>query len=498
MLLPDSRVTPAAARLSGLGLLVAISFAVPAAAQTPANEVTPFVAVRDSAFALRHVRLIDGTGAAPADDQTVVVAGGRITRVGPAASTPIPAGTRTLDYAGYTVLPGLVGMHEHLYYTATISDQVGPGGKLDEPGYLVTEIPTTAPRLYLAAGVTTARTTGSVEPYTDLEVKHRIEEGRMPGPRLDLTSPYLEGPGSFAGQMHQLTGPQDAGRLVDYWAAEGITSFKAYMNLTRAELRTALEHAHKHGLKLTGHLCSVTWPEAIDAGIDGFEHGPVDTDTEFMPDKKPDLCPASSVSGSWAKHAIGGPEVTALIRRLVERRISVTSTLAIFESFMVGRPPLQRRVLEAMAPQARESYLISRAQLTPKSSLPEAAFRQEMAFEQALFRAGGLLVAGADPTGAGGVLPGFGDQRQIELLVEAGLSPVEAIQVATLDGARALGRETEIGTVATGKRADLVLVKGDPARKIDDIEQVELVFKDGVGYDSRKLIESVGGQVGIR
>jgi imidazolonepropionase-like amidohydrolase len=121
-----------------------------------------------------------------------------------------------------------------------------------------------------------------------------------------------------------------------------------------------------------------------------------------------------------------------------------------------------------------------------------------MAFEQAFFRAGGLLVAGADPTGSGGVLPGFGDQREIELLVEAGLSPVEAVKVATLDGARVLGRENELGTVAAGKRADLVLVKGDPGRSIDDVEQVELVFKDGVGYDSRKLIESVRGQVGIR
>jgi len=486
------------AQATVLGLVLAVSAAPQAAAQNPVHEVAPFVAVHDPSFALRHVRLIDGTGAAPRDGQTVVVANGKITAVGSVASTPVPAGAKALDYAGYTVLPGLVGMHEHLYYTATISDQAGTDGKLDEPGYLVTEIPTTAPRLYLAAGVTTARTTGSVEPYTDLEVKHRIEEGRMPGPRLDLTSPYLEGPGAFAGQMHQLTGPEDAARLVDYWAEEGITSFKAYMNLTRAELRTAIEHAHRRGLKVTGHLCSVTWPEAIDAGIDGFEHGPVDTDTEFMSDKKPDLCPASSVSASWAKHDIGRPEVTALIRRLVERRISVTSTLAIFESFMVGRPPMQQRVLEAMAPVARESYLVARAQLTARNSLPEPAFRQEMAFEQAFFRAGGLLVAGADPTGGGGVLPGFGDQRQIELLVEAGLTPVEAIEVATLNGARTLGREKEIGTVSVGKRADLVLVKGDPARSIDDIEHVELVFKDGVGYDSRKLIESVRGQVGIR
>jgi imidazolonepropionase-like amidohydrolase len=488
----------ATARPGGLGFILTIALVARAVAQAQGPEVVPFLVVRDPTFVLRHVRVVDGTGAAPLDDQSLIVAGGRITGVGPTASTPIPAGARTLDYAGYTVLPGFVGMHEHLYYTASFSDQVGADGKLDEPGYLVTRSPTTAPRLYLAAGVTTARTTGSVEPYTDLEVKHRIEDGRMPGPHLDLTAPYIEGPDSVFGQMHQLTGPEDARRLVDYWAEEGMTSFKAYMNLTRAELRMAIDRAHKRGLKLTGHLCSVTWPEAIDAGIDGFEHGPVFTDTEFLPDKQADLCPPSSMSKYWAKVEVAGPEATALIRRLVERHVAVTSTLAIFEPLLFGRPPLQPRVLEAMAPAARESYLVARAQLTAENSLAEEVFRKEMAFEVAFARAGGLLLAGADPTGMGGVLPGFGDHREIELLVEAGLEPVEAVKVATLNGARALGREREIGTVAPGKHADLVLVKGDPARNIADIEQVELVFKDGVGYDSRKLIESVRGQVGIR
>jgi Amidohydrolase family len=222
------------------------------------------------------------------------------------------------------------------------------------------------------------------------------------------------------------------------------------------------------------------------------------TDTELVPDKQADVCPPSGINASWAKLDPAGPEVTALIRRLVERHVAVTSTLAVFEAYVLGRPPLQPRVLEAMAPAARESYLLARARLTAAASLPEEVFRKEMAFELTFVRAGGLLVAGADPTGFGSTLPGFGDQRELELLVEAGLEPVEAIKVATLNGARALGREREIGTVAPGKHADLVLVKGDPARNIADIEQVELVFKDGVGYDSRKLIESVRGQVGIR
>jgi imidazolonepropionase-like amidohydrolase len=121
-----------------------------------------------------------------------------------------------------------------------------------------------------------------------------------------------------------------------------------------------------------------------------------------------------------------------------------------------------------------------------------------MQFEYAFAKVGGLLLAGSDPTGNGGVLPGFGNQREIELLVEAGFTAVEAIQVATQNGARFLGREDQIGTVAPGKHADIVVIKGDPVKNIAEIENVELVFKDGVGYDSRKLIESVRGQVGIR
>jgi hypothetical protein len=127
-----------------------------------------------------------------------------------------------------------------------------------------------------------------------------------------------------------------------------------------------------------------------------------------------------------------------------------------------------------------------------------ALIRKEMDFEVAFVRAGGLLLAGPDPTGNGGVLPGFGDQREIELLVEAGFTPVEAIQIATANGAAYLGQQDRIGSIAPGKQADLVLIKGDPSKNIGEIENVETVFKAGIGYDSARLIESVRGQVGIR
>jgi hypothetical protein len=296
--------------------------------------------------------------------------------------------------------------------------------------------------------------------------------------------------------MHELTGPDDAKRLVDYWANEGMTSYKAYMNITRDELSAAIQQAHARHFKLSAHLCSVTWHEAIALGIDDFEHGPIFTDTEFVADKKPDLCPDGGPT-SWLKLDINSPQVQGLIRELISHHIAVTSTLPVFECSLPGRPKMQQRVLDAMSPESAQSYLMARARIAMDS--PRAPlFKKELEFELAFAKAGGLLLAGPDPTGNGCVLPGFGDQRELELLVEAGFTPVEAIQIATMNGATYLGQQDHIGSIAAGKQADLVLVKGDPSKKLEDIENVETVFKDGVGYDSQKLIDSVRGQVGIR
>jgi hypothetical protein len=470
-------------------LLFCVFFSVAAMAQ---NQ---YVSVSAPVFVLDHVRVIDGTGGPVREDQAVIVAQGKIQSIGPAAGTVIPQNAQRMELPGYTVIPGLVGMHDHLYYTDSAAVQAA-GGSVPEPGIFVAEIPYTAPRLYLAAGVTTMRTTGSVEPYTDLKVKSRIDSGSMPGPNIDSTAPYLEGGPTIFAQMHELTGPDDAKRMVDYWAATGSTSFKAYMNITRDELGAAIREAHAKKMKLTGHLCSVTWPEAIELGIDDLEHGPVFADTEFVENKKPDVCP-SKADESWLQQDVHGLRVQQLIQSLVSHHVAVTSTLPVFDAMMPGRPKLQQRVLDAMTAESAQSYLALRARI-PLDSPMTTLVRKEMDFEVAFVKAGGLLLAGPDPTGNGGALPGFGDQRGIELLVEAGFTPEQAIQIATQNGAIYLGWQERIGALAAGMQADIVLIKGDPSKHIDDIENVETVFKQGIGYDSKKLIESVHGQVGIR
>jgi imidazolonepropionase-like amidohydrolase len=477
-------------------LLCAIFVSAQATPQL-APEVRKYISIDAPTFALTHVRVIDGTGAAAREDQTILVSEGKIQRIGDASTVQPSQGTKVIEKRGYTVIPGLVGMHNHMFYTASLNRD-DKGGQ-PEPGFFINEIPFTAPHLYLGCGVTSMRTTGSLEPYTDANVKKDIDTGRMPGPKMYITAPYFEGIGGgmIFPQMHELTDPADARRMVDFWTGQGFTSIKIYMHITHDELAATVDEAHKKNIKVTGHLCSVGFREAAELGIDDLEHGLL-VDTEFTPNKQRDTCPPVRDSyAALAKLDVQGPEIQQTIRTLIDRKVAVTSTLPVFEAGVPMRPPLQQRVLDAMSPESRISYLTARGRIAADSPFT-ALFKKEMQFELAFSKAGGLLLAGPDPTGNGGTLPGFGDQREVELLVEAGFTPLEAIKIATLNGAQFMGQQDHIGSIAEGKQADLVLINGNPAANIADMEKVETVFKDGIGYDSSKLIDSVRGQVGIR
>jgi imidazolonepropionase-like amidohydrolase len=474
-------------------LLPALFVAGVSLAQAP-GALKPYVSEDSPALVLMHVRVIDGTGAAPVEDQRIDIEGGKISRVQSAKlKNAFPPNAKVLDLSGKTVIPGLVGMHEHLFYT-------GPErGKDGLPFWI--EMIDSGPRLYLASGITTARTAGSMEPYTDLSLKKLIDSGEKPGPKLRITGPYIGDLLGIAPQLHTLADTEDAGRTVDYWAAEGVTSFKAYMGIKPEELKVAIEHAHAKGLKVTGHLCAVGFREAAALGIDNLEHGIV-VDTEFLPTKKTGICPAKEAAEDFAKNVdIEGAPVQAMIRDLVSHHVAVTSTLAVFEISVPNRPALRKmmRAKDALSPQGWATYLRVRSGIAEENNpMSAVSLKKEMQFERDFVKAGGLLLAGCDPTSFGGVLPGFGDQRGIELLVEAGFTPVEAIHIATQNGATFLGESESIGSIAAGKAADLVVLAGNPVQNIEEIENVQLVFKDGIGFDPAKLIQSVQGLVGQR
>jgi imidazolonepropionase-like amidohydrolase len=462
-------------------LAAVISTAVLAQAPRFSNQVRAFIKVDAPVVALTSVRVIDGTGAPAKDNQTLILRGGAIADVGDAARVKVPADATVIDLAGKSVIPGLVMVHEHLYYPT------GPG--------VYGQLGASFVRLYLAGGVTTMRTGGNTNGVMDLNLKKQIDLGQAAGPAIDATAPYINGPSGTL-QMHSLEDADDARRQVAYWAAMGATSFKTYMQITRAELGATIEEAHRRGLKVTGHLCSVTYSEAADLGIDNLEHGFL-ASTDFVKDKQPDACPGQA-TGQRTIAALdeNGPEFKALVRKLVEKHVALTSTLTVFETFTPGRP--MPPGLEVLVPQLKEQFEQNYARTQRnEQSVYASLFPKGMALEHAFAKAGGLLIAGTDPTGGGGVIPGYSNQRQLELLVEAGFTPLEAISIGTRNGATYLGRDGRIGTIAAGKQADLVVIDGDPSRNIADVRRVETVFKQGVGFDPAKLIASVSGRVGL-
>jgi len=454
----------------------------PAASQPPQGDpLRQYIKVDAPVVALTHVRVIDGTGAAAKEDQTLVLRDGNIAAIGDAAKVKAPDGATVIDLTGKSVIPGLVMVHEHLYYPT------GPNvyGQLGESFI----------RLYLAGGVTTMRTGGNTNGFMDFKLKELIDRGRKAGPAIDATAPYLNGSNTFQ-QMHDLKDADDARRQVNYWADMGATSFKAYMQITRDELRASVEEAHKRGLKITGHLCSVTYAEAADLGIDNLEHGFL-ASTDFVPDKQPDVCPGQQ-GGQRTIAALdeNGAPFKALVKKLVDKKVALTSTLTVFETFTPGRP--MPPGLDVLLPQLKEQFEQNYKRTAQSTqSIYTTLLPKAFALERAFAKAGGVLIAGTDPTGGGGVIPGYSNQRQIELLVEAGFPPLEAIRIATLNGATYLGREARVGSIAAGKQADLVVIDGDPSKTIADVRKVETVFKRGVGFDPAKLIASVSGKVGL-
>ncbi len=397
-----------------------------ASAQRP-SQYDQFIAVEAPVIALTNVKVIDGTGAPAMQNQTVVLRGDRIVAVGPASQVNVPSGAEVLDLSGHTVIPGLVGLHDHSYYTGGF----GRAAQLSFSGS----------RLYLASGVTTIRTTGARAPYEELNLKRAIDAGDAIGPTMFTTGPYITGE-QGSPSMKLLEGPEQARRVVRYWAEEGVSWFKAYTWISRAELEAAIDEAHKHGVKVTAHLCSVGYREAVAMGIDNLEHG-LFANSEYTPGKTPDECP-SGFRDHMRNLDISSDEVQATFRYMIENDVAMTSTLVVYEISVPGRPPIDERVFDILAPEIAaevRQLAIQRRDANPESGVgihPEV-YQKALEYEYAFVKAGGLLAAGVDPTGYGAAPPGFGDQKNYELLLEAGFTPPEVIQIMSANGAKVLG-----------------------------------------------------------
>ena len=461
-------------------------FLLMVAVKTPAQKFSPaveqFIMTSQDTIVITHVNIIDGNGTQGRPNQTVLIIGGKFISIVNNGKAPFPASIKPIDGTGKTIIPGMVMMHEHMFY-----------GESMPPIYIGQAMPVTFPKLYLAGGVTTLRTTGTTEPQTDLNVKKWIAEGKMTGPDMDVTTPYIERESLPIPELLFIKNEQEAEKETGYWISMGCTSVKAYMNITKADLDAVIAIAHKNKIKVTGHLCSITYREAASAGIDNLEHGFM-ASTDFVVNKKENIC-ASGIP-SLLKLDVNSPEMKELMTYLVQKKVALTSTLPVFEP-STGREIFPGGGDSALLPQIRVKLEKQYHAMEGKDPSSVSMFKKEMAWEKMFVDMGGILMAGIDPTGGGRVIPGYADRHVLELLVEAGFSFPQAMKICSLNAAIYMGREKEIGTIAVGKQADFVLLKGDPSLNIKDIRQTEIVFKKGVGFDSKKIFESAKGQVGM-
>ncbi len=475
-----------------IAIIFAAFFSAPAFAQIKfSDETKKYIEYNDSITVFKNALLIDGKGNAAKPHQTIIISNGKIDWVGDDAKAIIPKGANIVDLNGKAMMPGLVMLHEHMYISAhSIA-----------PRYLnLKQLAFTFPRLYLACGATTIRTCGSIEPYSDIRIKKDIELGLTPGPAMELTAPYIEGKVSVFPQMKENKTPEEAAAFVNYWADQGFTSFKAYIGVDKPILQAAIDAAHKRKLKITGHLDMVTYREAAALGMDNLEHGFI-ASTDFVVDKKENQAPASGRAiKSLGNLDIQSDSTKQFIQYLIDKKVGITSSLAVFEGYTTTQPRPDQEAINAMSPDTRDFYLQRFVTVKSVASFADwdKAFVKTAKMEKMFYDMGGLLTVGTDPTGTGGTLAGYGNWRAIELLVQAdGFTPLEAIKIATQNGSIALGFEKTIGTIETGKSADLLIIDGDPSKNISDIRKVLFVFKNGIGYNSKKLFESVKGKVGF-
>ena len=451
--------------------------------QQLSSAVKQFVSINTDTVALIHATIIDGTGAPAKNDQAIIIIKGRISKTGNAKNITIPASAKILDCTGKTIIPGMVMMHEHLFY-----------GESLPPYYLGVEMPISFPRLYLAGGATTIRTAGSVEGQTDLNIKKAIDKGQMPGPDIDVTAPYIEREFLPIPEVQFIKSSEEAAEEVNYWIARGCTSFKVYMDITKDDLKVVVTLAHQHNLKVTGHLCSLTYREAAELGIDNLEHGFIPS-SDFVTGKKENVCAFGSVTPSLKNLDVNSQAMKDLMKFLIEKKVTITSTLPVFEP-NTGREMIPGGGDAALAPQIKEA-VEKNYNVAGNDSSDAALFKKEMTWEKQFVEMGGKLMAGVDPTGAGRTIPGYADRHVLELLVEAGFSLPMAVKICSLNAAEYLGRDKDIGSIEEGKRADLVLIDGDIQKDIHAVRNTEIVFKNGIGYDSKKIFESVKGMVGL-
>ena len=406
----------------------------------------------------------------------IAISGGRFQKIGVQPDRYSAKETVKLADEHY-ILPGLVDCHAH-YNVRLI-------GKRREEFEVM-------PVVYLANGATVTFSCGEFDPERMYQLRKRIEEGKQTGPRLITSGPYF---GRARPGWRGKKDPREIREEVDYWAAKGVGGFKAKA-IDSDSLKVLIDQAHQHGLTVTGHLGSgyrgsVNPRDAITMGIDRIEHF---VGGDAMPDSQSAYASLQSIKS-------GTPEWKAIVSHFIDNRTVFDATLTAYG--YLGIEPGDRE---------EYGYWIDETQFfTPyfKELIKDRKPMRGMEMYQRIYdaklktiadfhQAGGTITLGTDHVSNGNHLPGFGVHRELDAFVRSGIAAADAIRIATINGARALKIDKDHGSIEAGKSADLVIVSGDPIANIRNTRNVQTVFRKGVDYDARKLLESVKGKLGPR
>ncbi len=398
----------------------------------------------EEAVLIRGARLFDGTGAPPRSNSAVLVRGNRIDRVGSADSISAPPGARVIDAAGKTLIPGMIDHHFHL------DTRLVP--------------------LFLAHGVTSLRDPGKwIESYDPVVMWQRTHQ--VPGPRLFFCGPLLDGPNpAYPEDAISLQSPLEARLAVRRLVSQGATAMKVYFRLPLDSVRAVVEEARQHRIPVTAHLEVVPLLDALEVGIDGLEHvtsiGPALLSPRQAERYRQQVMADSAARGMgryrmWASIDPTSDKARELARILASRRIFVDPTLAIFEK----------------QPNSKEA----------ENAVMVQATRNMIAYTGVLHNAGVPLVVGSH-TSVPYAEAGLAYHRELELMVQAGLTPSEALLAATRTGAQFLGRQHDLGSIEPGKLADLVALEADPTVDIRNARRVAFVMVDGKTVERGRLL----------
>lgn len=444
-------------------IIVILIFIIVSHNQGYAQTKSKYVIYDQPEIVFEHARVVDVLNGIVLEEYSVLIANGKIVDIKKTGKLSVPKGAKVVDLTGKTILPGLVMLHEHLNYNN---------------GAAVWQFhPVSFPKLFLAAGVTTLRTAGAENPMYDLNLKRQIDNGVVIGPRMVVTGPmFNDVSGGFLGDFI-VTTYEEGRKATAFWAEQGCAWFKVYSDISQDALRGVIDEAHSRGLRVTGHLGKMSCTEATKLGIDNIEHSfgscasdlklPWDTTWNIKPDQK---------------------EATELINLLVERKVTLTATPFSDSDF---RNAAQLDYLSTDERKRIEGYLQDPPPFMPQ----EVNDKQLRPLEKLFAKSGGRILLGADAADCG-ILPGFQNHNAMVSMVKAGWTPLEILRMTTIDAAIFLKIDQELGSIEVGKNADLLIVSGKPDQKMEDIRNVELVFRNGIGYDSKALRERAKGLVG--